>query len=71
MANNAQHKHFTRGGQIAFQSLRMFFQINKALFNVHCIIWVLIYIALISYLIPKDILLKAISYEMATIFEVT
>ncbi|MDF1756919.1 MAG: type IV conjugative transfer system coupling protein TraD, partial [Legionellaceae bacterium] len=69
MANNAQHKHFTRGGQIAFHNLRMFFQINKALFNVHCIIWVLIYIALISYLIPKDILLKAISYEMATIYK--
>ncbi len=63
------HKHFTRGGQIAFHNLRMLFQINKALFTVHCISWVVIYAALIWYFIPKEIFIQVADYEAATVLK--
>ena len=63
------HKHFTRGGQIAFHNLRMLFQINKALFTVHCISWVVICAALIWYFIPKEIFIQVADYEAATVLK--
>ena len=63
------HKHFTRGGQIAFHNLRMLFQINKALFTVHCISWVVICAALIWYFIPQEIFIQVADYEAATVLK--
>ena len=63
------HKHFTRGGQIAFHNLRMLFQINKALFTLHCISWVIISLALIWYTIPKEMLVQVTDYETAKLFK--
>lgn len=69
MSQESNHKHFTRGGQIAFHNLRMLFQINKGLFNVHCISWVVIFATLVWYCIPKDILIQAADYEAATVLK--
>ncbi len=63
------HKHFTRGGQIAFHNLRMLFQINKALFTVHCVSWVVICAALVWYFIPKEIVIQVADYEAATVLK--
>lgn len=63
------HKHFTRGGQIAFHNLRMLFQINKALFAVHCVSWVVICAALVWYFIPKEIFIQVADYEAATVLK--
>ena len=38
MSKERSSKQFTRGGQIAFHDLRMFFQINKNLFQIHVLI---------------------------------
>lgn len=69
MSQESNHKHFTRGGQIAFHNLRMLFQINKALLNVHCISWVVICALLIWYFIPNDILIQSADYEAATVLK--
>ena len=59
-------KHFTRGGQIAFHNLRMLFQINKALFNLHCVSWLVIFGGLVWYAMPQEILIQVMDYEMAS-----
>ncbi len=69
MSQEPNHKHFTRGGQIAFHNLRMLFQINKALFNVHCISWVVICALCVWYFIPKDMLIQVANYEVATVLK--
>lgn len=38
MNNDKSAKQFTRGGQIAFHDVRMFFQINKTLIRIHLIV---------------------------------
>ncbi len=40
MSNESNYKHYTRGGQISFHNLRMWFQVNRALFNVYLVIWI-------------------------------
>ena len=69
MRHESNHKHFTRGGQIAFHNLRMLFQINKALFNVHCICWLLLCMLCGWYYISKDMLVQAYSYHAATVLK--
>lgn len=69
MAKEPNHKHFTRGGQIAFHNLRMFFQINKALFNVHCIIWLIVCLALVWYWIPIEWFSHISAYYAAHVFK--
>ena len=69
MSQESNHKHFTRGGQIAFHNLRMLFQINKALFNVHCISWVVICALCVWYFIPKDLLIHTAAYKAATVLK--
>ncbi|MDP3704447.1 MAG: type IV conjugative transfer system coupling protein TraD [Legionellaceae bacterium] len=69
MSHESNHKHFTRGGQIAFHNLRMLFQINKALLNVHCISWVVICVLCGWYFIPKDLLIQTADYEAATVLK--
>jgi type IV conjugative transfer system coupling protein TraD len=66
MRQEPNHKHFTRGGQIAFHNLRMLFQINKALFNVHCICWLMLCMLCGWYYMSKDILVQTYSYHAAT-----
>ncbi len=70
MAKESNHKHFTRGGQIAFHNLRMFFQINKALFNVHCVTWLIVCLGLVWYLIPLEWFAHASAYYSANIFKI-
>lgn len=69
MRQEPNHKHFTRGGQIAFHNLRMLFQINKALFNVNCVSWILIFLLSVWYFIPKDMLIQLVSYHAATMLK--
>ena len=69
MRQEPNHKHFTRGGQIAFHNLRMLFQINKALLNVHCISWFVLFIVSVWYFIPQEILMQTLSYYMALFFK--
>lgn len=54
MAKDPHHKHFTRGGQIAFHNLRMFVQINKALLNVHCVCGLIFFVGTAYYLLPLE-----------------
>lgn len=70
MAKEPHHKHFTRGGQIAFHNLRMFFQINKALFNVHCVGWLIFFVATVYYLLPIEVIQQTLAYYGAQIFKV-
>ena len=69
MAKRSNPRHFTRGGQIAFHNLRMFFQINKALFNVHCVFWAVIFIGTVYYLIPLESLQQTLAYHAAQVFK--
>jgi type IV conjugative transfer system coupling protein TraD len=69
MRNEPNHKHFTRGGQIAFHNLRMLFQINKALLNVHCISWFVLFIFSVWYFISQEILIQTLSYHVALFFK--
>ena len=69
MRQEPNHKHFTRGGQIAFHNLRMLFQINKALLNVNCVSWVLFFMLSVWYFIPVDVLIQTLSYHAATVLK--
>ena len=69
MRQEPNHKHFTRGGQIAFHNLRMLFQINKALFNVNCITWVVLFLLSVWYVVPQEILMQMLSYHVAMFFK--
>lgn len=65
MRQDLNHKHFTRGGQIAFHNLRMLFQINKALFNVHCVSFVVFFAICICCWVPKDELVQTVMAQSA------
>lgn len=69
MAKEPHYKHFTRGGQIAFHNLRMFFQINKALFNVHCVCWLIFFVGTVYFLIPLELLQQTSAYMGAYFFK--
>lgn len=69
MRQEPNHKHFTRGGQIAFHNLRMLFQINKALFNVNCITWVVLFLLSVWYFIPEHVLMQVGAYHAAMFFK--
>ena len=66
MSQATHHKHFTRGGQIAFHNLRMLWHINKGLFYVHCLIWLVMFIACVCFLIPTETLQHVADYLLAT-----
>lgn len=69
MAKEPHYKHFTRGGQIAFHNLRMFFQINKALFNAHCVCWLVFFVGTVYYLLPLELLQQTSAYIGAYCFK--
>ncbi len=69
MAKRSNPRYFTRGGQIAFHNLRMFFQINKALFSVHCVFWVVFFIGAVYCFIPLELLQQTVAYHAAQIFK--
>lgn len=69
MRNEPNHKHFTRGGQIAFHNLRMLFQINKALLSVNGISWLVLFMLSVWYFIPQDMLMQMLSYHAAMFFK--
>lgn len=49
MNNDKSGKQFTRGGQTSFHDLRMFFQVNMALFRIHLMIVMLLTVGLTWY----------------------
>lgn len=49
-------KQFTRGGQIAFHDLRMFFQINKAIIKIHLIMLAVLTVVLTWYFTSIEML---------------
>ena len=60
-------KLFTRGGQIAFHNLRMFFQINKAVWKSVFLV-MLITIGVLTYVLtPGEILETALAYQKASV----
>lgn len=67
MQKESAGKLFTRGGQIAFHNLRMFFQINKALFKSMILLMALVMLMLTIYLTPGEIVRTAFEYNKASI----
>lgn len=65
MSNESNYKHYTRGGQISFHNLRMWFQINKTLFHVYLFIWAGIAILLTCAFAPHRMLNQTLSYHAA------
>jgi type IV conjugative transfer system coupling protein TraD len=70
MSHDTNHQHFTRGGQIAFHNLRMLFQINKALFNVHCVSWLILFSTVAYFIVPKDLMIQTSAYYEASMFKI-
>jgi type IV conjugative transfer system coupling protein TraD len=64
--NDSNSKLFTRGGQIAFHNLRMFIQINKALWKTVFLLMVATIIGLTYLLTPKEILITFCQYQKAS-----
>ena len=64
--NDSNSKLFTRGGQIAFHNLRMFIQINKALWKTVFVLMVVAIIGLTYFLTPKEILITFYEYQKAS-----
>ena len=65
----SNHKHYTRGGQISFHNLRMWFQINKTILNLYVIIW-LILSAFFAYLLaPFGMFTQTLYYHGATLID--
>lgn len=48
----------------------MFVQINKALFNVHCVCWLIFFLGTAYYLLPLEIIQQTLAYYGALIFKV-
>ncbi|WP_419421652.1 type IV conjugative transfer system coupling protein TraD (plasmid) [Legionella sp. D16C41] len=67
MQTESTGKLFTRGGQIAFHNLRMFFQINKAVLKTMVLLMVVVMLALTIYLTPDEIIKTAFEYNKASI----
>ncbi len=67
MQTESTGKLFTRGGQIAFHNLRMFFQINKAVFKTMLFLMVVVMLVLTVYLTPDEIIKTAFEYNKASI----
>jgi type IV conjugative transfer system coupling protein TraD len=70
MHEEPNHKHFTRGGQIAFHNLRMLFQIKKGLLTISFISWFLTFITSVGFFINKDRLIQFFYYHTATVYQV-
>ena len=66
MQHEPNHKHFTRGGQIAFHNLRMLFQINKALLKVYFATGVAFLALAIWLWVPSEMLIQTVDYHTAT-----
>ena len=66
MQHEPNHKHFTRGGQIAFHNLRMLFQINKALLKVYFATGVAFLVLAIWLWVPSEMLIQTVDYHTAT-----
>lgn len=63
----SKSKLFTRGGQISFHNIRMFFQINKAIWNV-VILAVILCVGVLTYwFTPNEILQTFYEYNRACI----
>lgn len=65
MSHESNYKHYTRGGQISFHNLRMWFQINKALFHVYLFIWAGLSIVLTGIFAPHGMIRQTVSYHAA------
>lgn len=65
MSNESNYKHYTRGGQISFHNLRMWFQINKALFHVYLFIWAGLSVLLTCIFAPHGMISQTLSYHGA------
>ena len=65
MSNESNYKHYTRGGQISFHNLRMWFQINKALFHVYLFIWAGLSIVLTCIFAPHGMIRQTVAYHAA------
>ncbi|ERH42937.1 hypothetical protein N751_16195 [Legionella pneumophila str. Leg01/11] len=65
--NDSTSKLFTRGGQISFHNIRMFFQINKAIWNVVILAVIGCVVVLTYWFTPKEILLTFYEYNRASI----
>jgi type IV conjugative transfer system coupling protein TraD len=69
MDSEPNHKHFTRGGQIAFHNLRMLFQIKKGLFNVTLISWLVAFVVSVGFFINQDMISQFFFYHVATFYQ--
>jgi len=68
--DNNNMKNFTRGGQITFHNIRMWFQVNQTLFKFCKIIWLLL-TGLFTWLItPKHIYMSAWYWCQAQIYPI-
>ncbi|KTC87644.1 type IV conjugative transfer system coupling protein TraD [Legionella drozanskii] len=65
MSNESNYKHYTRGGQISFHNLRMWFQINKALFQVYLFIWAVLSVLVTWVSAPHGMISQALAYHGA------
>lgn len=65
MINESNYKHYTRGGQISFHNLRMWFQINKALFQAYLFIWAGLSVFLTCIFAPHGMISQTLSYHGA------
>lgn len=60
-------KQFTRGGQIAFHDLRMFFQINKGIIKIHLMMLVALTVVLTWYFTSVEMLKVTAIYHYAKV----
>ncbi|MBA2650234.1 MAG: type IV conjugative transfer system coupling protein TraD [Legionella sp.] len=65
MSDESNYKHYTRGGQISFHNLRMWFQINKALFHVYLALWLGLCVLVTCVWAPHGMIAQTLSYHCA------
>ncbi|CAL7962363.1 type IV secretion system protein VirD4 [Gammaproteobacteria bacterium] len=53
--NTDKAKKFTRGGQITFHNLRMLLQVNKTVWNIYFVAFIVLSASAIYFVTPKDI----------------
>ncbi len=68
--DNNNIKNFTRGGQITFHNIRMWFQVNQTLFQVCKIIWLILTVLFTWLITPIHIYMSAWYWCQAQIYPI-
>lgn len=68
--NKNRIKNFTRGGQIAFHNIRMWFQVNQTLFKICKYCWLILTVGLTWLITPKQYYLAAWYWCQAQVYPI-